>query len=61
MRDGSKTMMVLRLKVINGAITEIEKASSATRAKRGYWGNPDSLTTVSPRLTLSIREAERDS
>src|ERR1041385_7239846 len=58
--DGSKTMMVLRLKVINGAITEIESIK-CNKGEAGALWNPDGLTTVSPRLTLSIREAERDS
>jgi hypothetical protein len=58
--DGSKTMMMLRLKVINGAITEIESIKCNKGEAGGLW-NPDALTTVSPRLTLSLREAERDS
>jgi hypothetical protein len=58
--DGSKTMMVLRLKVINGAITEIESIKCNKGEAGGLW-SPDALNTVSPRLTLSLREAERDS
>ena len=58
--DGSKTMMMLRLKVINGAITEIESIKCNKGEAGGLW-NPDALTAVSPRLTLSLREAERDS
>ena len=58
--DGSKTMMVLRLKVIDGAITEIETIK-CNKGEAGTLWNPDGLTTVSPRLTLSLREAERDS
>ena len=58
--DGSKTMMMLRLKVINGAITEIESIK-CNKGEAGALWNPDALTTVSPRLTLSLREAERDS
>lgn len=58
--DGSKTMQMLRLKVAGGAITEME----IIRANQGdadrLWG-PDQLTGVSPRLTLSIRERDRDS
>jgi hypothetical protein len=58
--DGSKTMQMLRLKVAGGAITEME----IIRANQGdadrLWG-PDQLTSVSPRLTLSIREQDRDS
>jgi hypothetical protein len=58
--DGSKTIMMLRLKVIDGAITEIETIKCNKGEAGGLW-NPDNLTTVSPRLTLSIRESERDS
>jgi hypothetical protein len=58
--DGSKTMQILRLKVAGGAITEME----IIRANQGdadrLWG-PDQLGSVSPRLTLSIREQDRDS
>src|SRR5262245_50772757 len=41
--DGSKTMLVLRLKVINGAITEIESIKCNKGEAGGLW-NPDSLT-----------------
>jgi hypothetical protein len=58
--DGSKTMHMLRLKVGNGAITEIEVIKANEGDADRLWG-PDQLTTVSPDLTLSIREAERDS
>jgi hypothetical protein len=58
--DGSKTMQMLRLKVARGTITEIE----IIRANQGdadrLWG-PEQLKPVSPRLTLSIRERDRDS
>lgn len=58
--DGSKTMHMLRLKVANGAITEIETIKANQGDADRLWG-PDQLTTVSPDLQLSIREAERDS
>jgi hypothetical protein len=58
--DGSKTMHMLRLKVASGAITEIEIIKANEGDADRLWG-PDQLTTVSPDLTLSIREAERDS
>jgi hypothetical protein len=58
--DGSKTMHMVRLKVLNGAITEIEVIKANEGDADRLWG-PDQLTTVSPDLTLSIREAERDS
>ena len=58
--DGSKTMMALRLKVLDRAITEVEIIRANQGDADGLWG-PDTLTTVSPFLTLSIREADRDS
>ena len=58
--DGSKTMFMLRLKVQNGAITEIETIKANKGEADRLW-DPDRLTTVSPKLQLSIREAARDS
>jgi len=58
--DGSKTMFMLRLKVSNGAITEIESIKANKGEADRLW-DPDRLTTVSPKLTLSIREPARDS
>jgi hypothetical protein len=58
--DGSKTMHMVRLKVANGAITETEVIKANQGDADRLWG-PDQLTAVSPDLTLSIREAERDS
>ncbi len=58
--DGSKTMHLVRLKVISGAITEIETIKANQGDADRLWG-PDQLTTVSPLLTLSIREQDRDS
>jgi len=58
--DGSKTMHMLRLKVLNGAITEIETIKANQGDADRLW-DPDRLTAVSPDLQLSIREAERDS
>ena len=58
--DGSKTMLMLRLKVQAGAITEIETIKANQGDADRLWG-PDQLTTVSPDLLLSIRESERDS
>jgi hypothetical protein len=58
--DGSKTMYFVRLKVLDGRVTEVE----AIRANKGdadrLW-DPDALTTVSPGLQLSIPEPQRDS
>jgi hypothetical protein len=58
--DGSKTMHMVRLKVLNGAITEIETVKANEGNADRLWG-PDQLTAVSPDLNQSIREAERDS
>jgi len=58
--DGSKTMHLLRLKVANGAIAEIETIKANQGDADRLW-DPDHLTAVSPDLQLSIREAERES
>lgn len=58
--DGSKTMFMVRLKVQGGAITEIETIKANKGEADRLW-DPDRLTTVSPRLTLSLRETDRDS
>ena len=58
--DGSKTMYMVRLKVTDGKLTEIE----TIRANKGdadrLW-DPDGLKEVSPALQLTIREADQDS
>lgn len=58
--DGTQTMHLLRLKVKNNAITEIEIVKANKGDADRLWG-PEQLKTVSPRLTLSIREQDRDS
>ena len=58
--DGSKTMYMVRLKVQNGRISEVETIKANKGEADRLW-DPDSLTAVSPALQLSIREAERDS
>jgi hypothetical protein len=58
--DGSKTMFMVRLKVLGGAITEIETIKANKGEADRLW-DPDTLTRVSPALQLSIREADRDS
>lgn len=58
--DGSKTMYMLRLKVQNGAITEIETIKANKGDADRLW-DPDRLTNVSPYFQQSIREADRDS
>jgi hypothetical protein len=58
--DGSKTMYMVRLKVLDGRIIEIE----TIRANKGdadrLW-DPDGLKEVSPALQLTMREADQDS
>lgn len=58
--DGTKTMLMVRLKVINGAIAEVETIKANEGEADRLWG-PDQLTAVSPALQLTIPEAERDS
>lgn len=60
--DGSMTMLIVRLKVKNGAITEIETIKANKGEADGLWG-PEVLLKqgVSPGLQLSIREADQDS
>ncbi|HEY8519844.1 MAG TPA: hypothetical protein VIN61_07180 [Gammaproteobacteria bacterium] len=58
--DGSKTMLMLRLKVLNGQITEVETIRANEGDADRLWG-PDNLTEVSPVLQQSIRPAEQDS
>jgi hypothetical protein len=53
-------MHLLRMKVKNGAITEIETIKANKGDADRLW-DPDRLTQVSPLLTLSIREQDRDS
>jgi hypothetical protein len=58
--DGSKTMYMVRLKVLDGRIIEVE----TLRANKGdadrLW-DPDALKDVSPALQLTMREADQDS
>jgi len=58
--DGSKTMYVLRLKVQNKRVTEVEAIKANEGEADRLWG-PDGLKDVSPNLRLTIREAEQDS
>jgi hypothetical protein len=58
--DGTKTMVMLRLKVRDGAIIEIETIKANKGDADGLW-DPDRLTQVSPNFKLSIRVPERDS
>jgi hypothetical protein len=58
--DGTKTMHMLRLKVQNDAITEIETIKANQGDADRLW-DPDHLTEVSSAWQQSIRESERDS
>jgi hypothetical protein len=60
--DGSLTMLSVRLKVKNGAITEVETIKANKGDANALWG-PEVLLKrgLTPALQLTIREAERDS
>jgi len=58
--DGSKTMYMVRLKVLDGRITEVETIKANKGEADRLW-DPDRLTTVSPALQLTMREADQDS
>ncbi|HEU4617749.1 MAG TPA: hypothetical protein VFV10_06880 [Gammaproteobacteria bacterium] len=58
--DGSKTMFVLRLKVADGQIAEVETIKADKGDADRLW-DPDNLTAVSPALQLTIRAPEQDS
>jgi hypothetical protein len=58
--DASKTMYMVRLKVIGGKIVEVETIKANKGEADRLW-DPDNLTAVSPALQLSIREADQDS
>lgn len=58
--DGTKTMVMLRLKVAEGEIVEVETIKADEGDADRLW-DADNLTEVSPALQLSIREAEQDS
>jgi len=58
--DGSKTMYMLRMKVQDDKITEIETIKCNKGEADGIW-DIDNLKTVSPSYLLSIREVEQDS
>jgi hypothetical protein len=58
--DGTKTMFMVRLKVLDGKITEVETIRANKGEADRLW-DPDRLTEVSPALQLSMREADQDS
>jgi hypothetical protein len=58
--DGSKSMYMVRLKVLDGKVTEVETIRANKGEADRLW-DPDQMKEVSPALLLSIREADRDS
>jgi len=58
--DGSKTMYMVRLKVLDAKITEVETIRANKGEADRLW-DPDSLKEVSPALQLTMREADQDS
>ena len=58
--DSSKTMLLVRLRVQNSQITEVEVIKANEGDADNLW-DIDTLTSVSPALTLLIPEAEQDS
>jgi len=58
--DGSKTMYMVRLKVLNGRISEVETIKANKGEADSLW-DPDTLIEVSSALRLTIREADQDS
>jgi len=58
--DGSKTMYMVRLKVLDGKITEVETIKANKGEADRLW-DPDTLKEVSPALQLTMREADQDS
>jgi hypothetical protein len=58
--NGSKTMYMVRLKVKDGAIAEIETIKT-NKGEAGRLWDPDRLKEVTPAFQLSIREPARDS
>ena len=58
--DGSKSMYMVRLKVLDGKITEVETIRANKGEADRLW-NPDALTALSPEMQLTMREADQDS
>jgi len=58
--DGSKTMYMLRMKIQDESIVEIETIKCNKGEADGLWG-VDNLNEVSQSYQLSIREVEQDS
>ena len=58
--DGSKTMYMVRLKVLDGKFTEVETIRANKGEADRLW-DPDTLKEVSPALQLTMREADQDS
>ncbi|HZI80467.1 MAG TPA: hypothetical protein VFD69_13190 [Vicinamibacterales bacterium] len=58
--DGSKSMFMVRLKVLDGKVTEVETIRANKGEADRLW-DPDGMKEVSPALQLTIREADQDS
>ncbi len=58
--DGTKTILMVRLKVADGRVAEVETIKANRGDADRLWA-PDNLTQVDPALQLSIRPADRDS
>lgn len=58
--DGSRTMYLVRLKVLNGRITEVETIRTNKTEAGGLWG-AEAFESFSPEMRLPIREADQDS
>jgi len=58
--DGSKTMYMVRLKVLDGKITEVETIKANKGEADRLW-DPDNLKEVGPAMQLTMREADQDS
>jgi hypothetical protein len=58
--DGSKSMYMVRLKVLDGQITEVETIRANKGEADRLW-DPDALKELSPEMQLTMREADQDS
>ncbi len=58
--DGTKTILMVRLKVADGRVTEVETIK-ANRGDADRLWDADNLKQVDPALQLTIRPADRDS
>jgi hypothetical protein len=58
--DGSKSMYMVRLKVLDGQITKVETIRANKGEADRLW-DPDALKELSPEMQLTMREADQDS